>query len=45
MMLNLSYPVILSAAKNPDFCVLINIKSGFFAALRMTGVEVFGINK
>ncbi len=44
-MLNLSYPVILSAAKNPEFCVLITIKTGFFSALIMTGVEVFSINK
>ena len=44
-MLNLSCPVILSEAKNPVFMVISTQKSGFFAALRMMGVEVFGINK
>ena len=37
-------PVIMSPVKNPDFHSLITIKSGFFAVLRMTGVEVFGTN-
>ena len=44
-MLNLSCPVILSAAKNPVFMVISTQKSGVFAALRMMGVEVFGVNK
>ena len=44
-MQNLSYPDILSAAKNPVFMVNRTQKSGFFAALRMMGVEVFGVNK
>ena len=38
-------PVILSAAKNPVFMVISRQRSGFFAALRITGVEVFNINK
>ena len=44
-MLNLSCPVILSETKNPVFMVNRTQKSGFFATLRMTGEEVFGINK
>ena len=43
-MLNLSYPVILSAAKNPEFHVIKTIKAGFFAALRMTDMEGFFAN-
>ena len=38
-------PVILSKTKNPAFMAHIKQKSRFFAALRMTGEEVFGINK
>ena len=38
-------PVILSKTKNLAFMAYIKQKSGFFAALRMTGVEVFDINK
>ena len=38
-------PAILSAAKNPGFMVISTQNSRFFAALRMPGVEVFGINK
>ena len=45
MMTSTLSPVILSAAKNTDFHSLITIMSGFFAALRMTGAVVFGINK
>ena len=44
-MLNLSCPVILSAAKDPVFMVFSTQKSEFFATFRMTGEEVFGINK
>ena len=38
-------PVILSVAKNPALRLLITIKTGFFATLRMTVIEVFGIYK
>ena len=45
---SLAYPVILSAsfiwAKNPDLHSLNSIKTGFFAALRMTDTEGFFAN-
>jgi hypothetical protein len=37
-------PVILSVAKNPVFMVISEQKAGFFATLRMTNMEIFGIN-
>ena len=42
MNLTLTYPVILSVAKNPDFMVANLRKDGFFASLRMTDMEVLG---
>ena len=35
--------VILSVAKNPVFMMISAKNSGFFAALRMTDMEVFGV--
>ena len=48
MMIDYKAPVILSPsfiwAKNPDFRSLTTIKTGFFATLRMTDAEFFGVN-
>ena len=44
-MLNLSCPVILSAAKNLAIVAYNKQNSRFFASLKMTGEEVFSINK
>ena len=47
-MIDYKAPVILSPsfiwAKNPYFRSLTTIKTGFFATLRMTDAEFFGVN-